>query len=378
MNKLTHAEAARMITVLDDALEKISILSQISPLQSSSAFFQSQALQEPANKPAFEALLHLKATEENYENALFGRGNDIAFSAAETQNATRRLCRVLGSNTPILAALAKSTGPAQESRSVNQCVRKLHELKQNTLTSLATTVEQEQAKNEFMNEVRSKTRQAEDDKQALQMELRRERAEKEQDLTYQNDIISKLRAEFQDIKQTADIEAEALGKETRDEEIANLSTHEDVVNTSDAKLSKLDDAVISQSASHTEKEEALRKKSIKAEMEVHNWIEKYDKELMEKAQDARDLRKLHRGETSELNQLSEYFTRIDRDRLNETQELDEIAKARLRHEEYLNGRHTMAARIQAMMRGVWARRRLLDAKKAKKKKKKKKKKKRKK
>ena len=45
----------------------------------------------------------------------------------------------------------------------------------------------------------------------------------------------------------------------------------------------LGDAVISQSASHTEKEEALRKKSIKAEMEVHNWIEKYDKELMEKA-----------------------------------------------------------------------------------------------
>ena len=62
-----------------------------------------------------------------------------------------------------------------------------------TLVRLSTTVEQEQSRNDHLTQLKTKITNDEEQQAVLTEKLRKERAEKERDFQFHDDIITKLR-----------------------------------------------------------------------------------------------------------------------------------------------------------------------------------------
>eukprot|EP00753_Platysulcus_tardus_P002754 PLAT11866.1.p1 GENE.PLAT11866.1~~PLAT11866.1.p1 ORF type:complete len:456 (-),score=243.25 PLAT11866.1:129-1496(-) len=244
-----------------------------------------------------------------------------------------------------------------------ELLRRLRQLRKMMVTRLSTTVEQEQSQTEFTNDLRARIKQAELDRIKLQEELRKERLEKERDLTIHNDIISKLKAELHDIKQTSEVEAATLERETKEKGSADRSEHVAEYDRLEERLGKTDESVETLVKADADAEELLRNRTRKAELGVTSWISKYDEFMLARAETMAEVESAYAHEKRRLAELEEHFRRIDRDLAIEAEEEAAIAAiaAKKRAEEMRL--HAAASTIQTAWRGFVARRKVKEMKK---------------
>lgn len=165
-----------------------------------------------------------------------------------------------------------------------------------------------------MNDILARTTQLEEDRTVLQAELRMERAEKEKDLSFYTDIVSKLRAELTDLRQSKDLETALLEKETKEAQDMNYRSFVESKTRNLEVESKLNDEVHEEHGLHRDSEEQLRKKKLKAYIELLGWVQKYDENMFEKQEELASIEAQYKAEREQLHKLGEHFRRIDRDR----------------------------------------------------------------
>merc|ERR1711957_960565 len=76
------------------------------------------------------------------------------------------------------------------------------------------------------------------------------------------------------------------------------------------ELAKLSAELAKRKDEDRESEEILRKRKVKYELEVENWISRYDQEVDEKEKEIAALRAIYDEEKKELTRLEDYFNQL--------------------------------------------------------------------
>eukprot|EP01029_Cantina_marsupialis_P023102 TRINITY_DN570587_c1_g1_i1.p1 TRINITY_DN570587_c1_g1~~TRINITY_DN570587_c1_g1_i1.p1 ORF type:complete len:365 (-),score=91.07 TRINITY_DN570587_c1_g1_i1:237-1331(-) len=350
MNKLTHVEASRMATVIDEALEKLSILSYLTP-------DTINELCEMLDPDTIKVLRDFLKIEERFSIVMKSK-NDTDFEEIEKQlhMTTRNTCRALR-DLPI-SQVQRGDPFAGSTKFINA----LKELKEVTMAKLSTTVEQEQSKNDFLNDIRANIKQAEQDKQMLLSELRQERSAKEKDLTYHNDIIAKLKAELQDIRQLCALNASNLEKETKQQHDMNVKNHTEKMNSYNEELKRFEDQLKKSIEENDEAERNMKKQKAKLSLELKDTVKKYDTEMGSRREQMKKLQEEYNDELDELRKLECHFERVDRDLAVAAEEQKIIDEIKRREQEKMDRFTNAVSRIQAMYVGNKVRAELAEAK----------------
>mmetsp|Transcript_18596 Transcript_18596/g.30948 ORF Transcript_18596/g.30948 Transcript_18596/m.30948 type:complete len:405 (-) Transcript_18596:381-1595(-) len=364
-----HApHAQKIIAVLEEAIQRLQILAMITPELMS----RLDELQDVLDEDIVETLREHRLLQTKYETAYSSsaqRGFDDQSGPQQTQDSeeavdlcdsTKLLCRILQSSPEAYEKLKLLSG--ERAMDVVRFVSKLHELRNVISSKLAVTAEEEKQRQDLLQEMISREKKATQELKALQKELVHAKRERERAVRSRDETVGKLKEELADITVNKMQELKNLEKETknRDEDASNV--HTEKVKTVGNEVSQMSTELGRQLHEHRDNEEGLRKKKIKAEVEVENWIQKYDTEMGEKQTEVKQLEAAYTEERKQLEELSEFFERKRRE-----EEAREAIRKKLEEEEQLRQRVQLylfmaATRIQSLYRARMQRKAYRDLK----------------
>eukprot|EP00743_Colponemidia_sp_Colp-15_P000924 GILK01001019.1.p1 GENE.GILK01001019.1~~GILK01001019.1.p1 ORF type:complete len:411 (-),score=115.83 GILK01001019.1:163-1353(-) len=381
MTKLTNVDAQRVLAVIEDMLEKLGWASHLTPelLQHISNGTNEELIKTFGDDllRRFQLTMQLERQFESF--ALQTDGTSMTISEMQQKpdyddvykplkKSVRDLYRKLAENPSAINAIKSM--PDGRTHATLRFLNSLSELKDLTLRRLTTTVEEDKARSELLEEYMEKEKQANLDRRNLQKELNHIRREREKAASTRTDLITKLKAELQDLKHWTQQRSAKLEEESQAREEFQRKAFEEKESVLSSQLQKVTDELSGEQKSHKDDEDHLRKRKMKIENEVEQWINKYDRDMDAKVQEVVDIKAMYEEERRKLTELEEHFAKIDaeRERISEEQEI--IAERQRKHQEKENFRHRMAAKIQAHWKGLVTRRDFEKLKKSKKKKKK--------
>ena len=133
-----------------------------------------------------------------------------------------------------------------------------------------------------------------------------------------------------------------------------------------AEITKVSEGLSTGETEHVGEEVKLRKRKMKAEMDLKVQLETFDQNMMRVAEEMAEIQKQYDVELSELRKLEEYFAKYDAERVRITEEEKVIeAESQARMAELKTLDHA-ATKIQCVWRGKDARAKLKTTKKGKK------------
>ena len=348
-SNLTVIESARISSIIEEALEKLSFLASITP----DVMAHRDELSQIVGDEITRIIQEQRGLELRYEELIAQRSSLKALSnkakykenqelikevARALRESTKELCRNLKGNPNIAENLSKIQ--TERSNLQNLLSKTLRELRENSFSTLTTTVEEEKARNDMILEVIAKEKEVSASVKKLQEDLSSERHQHEAEVEERNEIISKLKEELQEVRTKSAIETKYLQKESR----ARLQSLNRIYGQSTSELDeqiwKVRKQLEIEVLANRESEEFLKRKVVSLQKDAGDWMQRYetDFEELEKEHET-----LNAQRTEDLVKLNDYTERY-------TKEMEE--KARREEEE----RNTWAATtVQKLWRGHLAR-----------------------
>jgi hypothetical protein len=236
--------------------------------------------------------------------------------------------------------------------------------KTSVVERMSTSLEQAQAKSEFLGELKSRIKQEEEDLEIIKAELAKE-ADKRAELERKKDHIGKLTAAIQEVRYANDKEAGDVARHMSDKLQGLRVSSGDRSHKALDLFDKASGDFVKSCETAAEMEDQLRKRLNRGMAEVNAAIARYDDDMLSKRDHFDRLRRQHADESARLAVLAEHFRKVDRDLANEAEEerLIEAERAEVRAKEKY--RHDKAAMIQALFRGNQTRKALKKKKKGK-------------
>ena len=223
-SNLTVIESARISSIIEEALEKLSFLASITP----DVMAHRDELSQIVGDEITRIIQEQRGLELRYEELIAQRSSLKALSnkakykenqelikevARALRESTKELCRNLKGNPNIAENLSKIQ--TERSNLQNLLSKTLRELRENSFSTLTTTVEEEKARNDMILEVIAKEKEVSAAVKKLQEDLSSERHQHEAEVEERNEIISKLKEELQEVRTKSAIETKYLQKESR-------------------------------------------------------------------------------------------------------------------------------------------------------------------
>eukprot|EP00735_Rhodelphis_limneticus_P010175 TRINITY_DN2927_c5_g1::TRINITY_DN2927_c5_g1_i4::g.4642::m.4642 TRINITY_DN2927_c5_g1::TRINITY_DN2927_c5_g1_i4::g.4642 ORF type:complete len:412 (-),score=79.26,sp/Q2T9V2/IQCG_BOVIN/29.16/9e-27,IQ/PF00612.22/1.5e+04,IQ/PF00612.22/0.00026 TRINITY_DN2927_c5_g1_i4:1436-2632(-) len=362
--RLSLLEAARVSSILVDALEKLSFLASITPdvlahrdeLQQMVGDEMSRIIQEQRKlEKRFEELI-------NQRNQVKAMGNkskykevqdEIRAVTEQLRHSTKVLCRHLKDNPNVAENLLK----IQNERSALQQLLQttVEELREGRFSTLAATVERERREQERLAETIQREKEASAAVKTLKTDLQNERKDHERDLMSRNEVITKLKEELKETKARTTMETKYMQKDARSRTSCAARGYTKVESEMEEDIRQLGKKLEIEHRVHAETEAFLKRKEAWLQQEIQKWNQKYDED---KATMERELEELKANRARDLVKLNEYTERYKQDmaekeaREAEERRLAELAELKRQEEE----RQTRAAvLIQKIWRGYWTR-----------------------
>ena len=347
---LTVIEAARISAIVEEALEKLSFLASITP----DVMAHRDELSQIVGDEITRIIQEQRGLELRYEELIAQRSSLKALSnkakykenqelikevARALRESTKELCRNLKGNPNIAENLSKIQ--TERSNLQNLLSKTLRELRENSFSTLTTTVEEEKARNDMILEVIAKEKEVSASVKKLQEDLSSERHQHEAEVEERNEIISKLKEELQEVRTKSAIETKYLQKESR----ARLQSLNRIYGQSTSELDeqiwKVRKQLEIEVLANRESEEFLKRKVVSLQKDAGDWMQRYetDFEELEKEHET-----LNAQRTEDLVKLNDYTERY-------TKEMEE--KARREEEERMRA-EMEALRAQEEERNAWA------------------------
>jgi len=368
VHKLTNVEAQRIMAILEETYSKLDLMSKVPPLQ----LPDEDELRKALGPDVLQLLQEQVVLEQQYEwvstpqieqkpEYHAGELPDFETLDDELRHSTRVVCRMLREAPGIVTRLQEAArfedeNDAQPSATMQRFLATFSELKEQTYQRLSTSVEEEKSKEDWFLEISAREEKASQTLRQLQKEIRAEKQERERQVSARNETIKKLRDELDEIKAATVNEVKALESETKAQEEADRAAFQAKDTALRDELAKLKQEIASKKAENKEKEETLRKKKVKNESEVENWISKYDQDMDEKEKEITALRAIYEEERKEMMRLEDYFQKLMAEReaqlAEERKKAEELARQQAQ-EATLSKAATM---LQKMWRGRVARR----------------------
>jgi len=369
-NKLTNVEAQRIMSILTEMLSKLDLISRVPPLQLPDA----DALRETLGADVLQLLEEQLTLEQQYEWVSGSSPGDAPAGAEmpdfetlddELRHSTRVVCRLLKEAPGIVTQLNSVGKQVPTEGTVSASMRRIlttfNELKEQTYVRLCTSVEEEKAKGDWFAEVSAREERASQQLRQLQKEIRGEKAERDKDVSQRDELLRKLQGELDGIQNTtlaqiAQIEAEAKAQEDGDR--AAFVGRETGLR---AELAKLTADLAAKRKENKDSEDNLRKKKVKNESEVEQWISKYDADVGDKDSELGALKAVYADEQKEMARLEAYFAQVAVERGAQLEVERKLAAVRAREEAQQQALELAAIYMQRIWRGRQARRGLEKA-----------------
>jgi len=363
-HKLTNVEAQRIMAILEETCNKLELLSHIPPLE----LPDEDQLRDELGPDVLQVMQEQTMLEQQYELVSAPQHDASAYDANqalpdfetlddELRHSTRVVCRMVR-EAPVIVERLQDIGG--ESTLVTDVMRKFLgtfiELKAQTLQKLSTSVEEEKSKEDWFLEISAREEKASQTLRQLQKEIKAEKAEREKQVSARNETIQKLREELEEIKTGTVNEIKALEADTKAQEEADKTGFQSKEAALNDELAKLTAELVKRKDEDRESEEVLRKRKVKYELEVENWISRYDQEVDEKEKEIAALRAIYDEEKKELTRLEDYFNQLMIEReaqlAIERKKAEELARVQAQQSTL----HKAATMLQKMWRGRNARR----------------------
>ena len=349
-SNLTVIESARISSIIEEALEKLSFLASITP----DVMAHRDELSQIVGDEITRIIQEQRGLELRYEELIAQRSSLKALSnkakykenqelikevARALRESTKELCRNLKGNPNIAENLSKIQ--TERSNLQNLLSKTLRELRENSFSTLTTTVEEEKARNDMILEVIAKEKEVSASVKKLQEDLSSERHQHEAEVEERNEIISKLKEELQEVRTKSAIETKYLQKESR----ARLQSLNRIYGQSTSELDeqiwKVRKQLEIEVLANRESEEFLKRKVVSLQKDAGDWMQLYetDFEELEKEHET-----LNAQRTEDLVKLNDYTERY-------TKEMEEKAR---REEEARIREEMEALRKQEEERNTWA------------------------
>lgn len=383
-SKLNTIEAKRIMSVLDEAINKVELITLMSYLES-----HPEALEDTLPENLVEAIReHLNIGQALVEKASvlqkkqkeLDKGEEaeedwsqerlLSIESHKTnlwplthqfRDSTKTMLRLL-INEPQLARLLHTQAPGRSPGA--QCLlTSLVELRGFLFEKLLTSPMEVREKNQFIQDITRRSKRNQEIIDALQAELAEVLKNKEAEVEKENFVIQELKNHLHQVFKFSENsllrtkqEAEKQQKvDYRASQARQAKTHQDIL----ALRAQYHNLVME----NREAEQALRKKKYKVETEIENWIQKYDMEMNEKQEEYEDLESIHKEEKLQLEELKERHAVLVEEFSQIRAESEINSKKRVEAEREMVRMVRAATLIQAMWKGYLVRSMLRSRKK---------------
>ncbi|NXS45337.1 DRC10 protein, partial [Balaeniceps rex] len=352
-------ETERIITVLDETIAKLELSSLIPHIMDSLDRFADMLGPEITNslikhQKLSNEMEHLLASSEEGDTM---RAEDqrgcLCLLEQRLKCSVRNVLRLLLAH-PSLCQALKYEAWAKESPA-EVFIKAFGEFRNFMLERLLTSPVEEEEKIQFMEDISLQIKKNTEAITALQAELAAAIRTREEEIHKKDNVIKDLKNSMQDL--TKDCKAgfqqiKQEGEKQRKEELqasqARCAGLQQDIQQLGAQLNAL-------VLEHRASELALRKRKCRVEMEIVNWIQKYDMDMGEKQAEYEEVHAAYAEEKAQLSLLMEKHAVL----LQEYSQIEEEHRiCQNKKEQALKELTTMtlaATRIQAFWRGYLAR-----------------------
>lgn len=359
-SKPKNIDAQRILSIMDELRDKLTYLSVVTPQvleglqgeegQAACDSLGPDLVRQFAEQIRLEEMYVLASTQAD---GTFGHADDTEEAREDMkslQKNTLELCRKMRTVPNIVQELRNF----QETRpsAVIQFLKTLADMQELTLIRLTTTLEEEHSRTELLKHYVNREQEANTRKQQLEKDLNHIRRECERAQSQRTEILTKLRADLLDVK---DSKAEKMSALRTKYETRMKDQHE-AFTAREAELTKRINALrdSNRKARHDNHEDEVgKKKTVKRyEMDVESQIKTYDSSIKQDAYMLNDHQELHKKELKQLEDLREHFEKVDAEKACIANEEAIVEARRQKLEAEKSRKNNSAATVQAFWRGI--------------------------
>ncbi|XP_040842815.1 dynein regulatory complex protein 10-like isoform X1 [Ochotona curzoniae] len=385
-SKLTTIEAKRIMTVLDETIYKVELVTLLSYVASNPEVTEGVLGEDVAamireHQDLCELLLdaasHLQEQEQQLlqeedeaegEGWLQARRSSLEMQKAsllpllqQIRDSTRNVLRVLLSSPQVASFLQMQTqGRSAEAQSF---IDNLLELRGFLFEKLLTSPMEAREKAQFIQDVSRRNRRNQEMIDILENELAVGMKRRKAEVEKENFVIQELKNHLHQVLKFSENNLARIKQEAEKQQKADARA-------SQARLAKIQQDILllrmqfnNLVTENREAEQALRKKKYKVETEVENWIQKYDTEMSEKQEEYEDLEVVHKEEKAQLEELKRKHDVLVEEYSQIRTEREILSKKRMEAEHEMVRMVRAATIIQAVWKGYLVRSMLRSKKK---------------
>ncbi|NXG80321.1 DRC10 protein, partial [Baryphthengus martii] len=358
-SKPDSLEMERIITVLDEVIAKLEMSSLIPRVIASLDGFADMLEPEIANS----LIEHQKLSME-MEHLLAGSEEGIAVRAEEEQGclclleqqlkcSVRNALRLLLANPSLCQALKSKAGVREAP--AEGFIKAFGEFRNFMLERFLTSPAEEEEKVQLMEDISLQIKKNTEAITALRAELAAVIQTQEEEIQKKDKVIEDLKTSLQDLLKDCEAGIQQIKQE-------GIKQQEEEQQASRARCAQLQQDIHQLGAQlhalvleHRASELVLRKRKCRVEMEIVNWIQKYDTDMGEKQAEYEKVHAAYAEEKAQLSLLMEKHAVL----LQEYSQIEEEHRICQQKEEEalkeLNIKTLAATRIQAFWRGYLVR-----------------------
>lgn len=243
----------------------------------------------------------------------------------------------------------------ESSSQMEVLIEALQDLQEITKRKLKKTQEEANIARMEIQEKKDREKKASQDKKELEKALASLRDKRNDEISIMDEQIKKLGNQMNYLSQTTQKEKDDLEKLKATQNADAKGKFDETMQKLEEQETKLTDKMNESLIDNTGLELGARKKKLKTQKELSLSIEKYDKTMTEKQSEIDALRTIHESEKKELAELQEYFRKWDAERGRIAEEERLIAKENRKKSEAQKVLDDAASAIQAIYRGMQAR-----------------------
>uniref|UniRef100_A0A8C8E4D6 Dynein regulatory complex protein 10 n=1 Tax=Otus sunia TaxID=257818 RepID=A0A8C8E4D6_9STRI len=351
-------EMERILTVLDETIAKLEMSSLIPRITDSLDRFADMLGPEITDN----LIEHQKLSNEMEH--LLASSEEDAMRAEEQQGclclleqrlkcSVRNVLRLLLAN-PLLCQALKYEAWARESPA-EVFINAFGEFRNFVLERLLTSPVEEEEKIQFMEAISLQIKKNTEAITALQAELAAAIQTQEEEIQKKDDVIKDLKTSLQDLAKDFKASIQQIKQEGEKQQKEKLQASQAKCAGLQQDIQQLGAQLSALVLEHRASELALRKRKCRLEMEIVNWIQKYDTDMGEKQAEYEEVHAAYAEEKAQLALLTEKHAVL----LQEYSQIEEERRIRQEKEEQalkeLNTMTLAATRIQAFWRGYLVR-----------------------
>ncbi|XP_003907244.1 dynein regulatory complex protein 10 isoform X1 [Papio anubis] len=375
--KLTTIEAKRIMSILDEAINKVELVTLLSYVASNREDVEGvlgedimRAVREHEDlcQVLLENVRCLKEKERQLQEqeeaeeegwlrdrllSIELQKSSLSPLTQQIKDSTKNVLRLLLSN-PQAARLLQMQTQSRSAEAQN-FIDSLIELRGFLFEKLVTSPMEARHKAQFIQDINRQNSNNQQIIDTLENELAERMKNRNAEVEKENFVIQELKNHLHQVLKFSENSLLRTKQEAEKQQKADFRASQARVAKIQQEILQLQSQFYNLVMENREAEQALRKKKYKVETEIENWIQKYDTEMGEKQEELEDLEAVHREEKIALEELKRRHKVLVEEFVQIREEREITSKKRMEAEQEMVRMVRAATLIQAFWKGYLVR-----------------------